>query len=130
MTSRLITKILLYSWYISYIILLLFEFFDINFENVTNPNPGRSSILRWIAKLSIVFLLICGLFYIWYRSCLIGCIHFLSFVWIEELPAELWNLTSVGEEYEAFFIRVWKPLPSIHVLKTLSGSPKGKAQRG
>ena len=25
---------------------------------------------------------------------------------------------------------MWKPLPSIHVLKTLKGSPKGKAQRG
>ena len=27
--------------------------------------------------------------------------------------------TSVGEENKAFFIRVWKPLPSRHVLKTL-----------
>ena len=29
----------------------------------------------------------------------------------------------------AFFIRVWKPLPSIRVLKTLRGSSKGKTQR-
>ena len=35
----------------------------------------------------------------------------------------------VGEENEAFFIRVWKPFSSRHVLKTLRGSPKGKAQR-
>ena len=35
--------------------------------------------------------------------------------------------TSIGEENEAFFIRVWKPLPSRHVLKTLRGSSKGKA---
>jgi len=33
------------------------------------------------------------------------------------------------ERNEAFFIRVWKPLPSQHVLKTLRGSPKAKAQR-
>ena len=32
--------------------------------------------------------------------------------------------TSVGEKNEAFFIRVWKPLPSTRVLKILSGSPK------
>ena len=38
--------------------------------------------------------------------------------------------TSVGKENEAFFIRVWKPLLSRRVLKTLRGSPKGKAQRG
>ena len=38
--------------------------------------------------------------------------------------------TSVREENEASFIRVWKPLPSRRVLKTLKGSPKGKAQRG
>ena len=30
----------------------------------------------------------------------------------------------------AFFIRVWKSLPSRCVLKTLRGNPKGKAQRG
>ena len=35
----------------------------------------------------------------------------------------------VGEENEAFCIRVWKPLPSRRVLKTLRGSPKGKALR-
>ena len=33
------------------------------------------------------------------------------------------------EENETFFIRVWKPLPSRRALKTLRGSPKGKAQR-
>ena len=38
--------------------------------------------------------------------------------------------TSIGEENENFFIRVWKSLPSRHVLKTLKESPKGKAQRG
>ena len=38
--------------------------------------------------------------------------------------------TSVGEGSKTFFIRVWKPLPSRHVLKTLSGSSKGEAQRG
>jgi len=37
---------------------------------------------------------------------------------------------SVVEENEAFFIRVWKPLPSKCILKTLRGSSKGKAQRG
>ena len=31
---------------------------------------------------------------------------------------------------EAFFIRVWKPLLSRRVLKTLKGSPKGKGQEG
>ena len=36
----------------------------------------------------------------------------------------LMRYTSVGEENEAFFIRVWKPLPSIRVLKTLRGNPK------
>ena len=30
---------------------------------------------------------------------------------------------------KTFFIRVWKPLSSRHVLKTLSGSPKGNTQR-
>ena len=38
--------------------------------------------------------------------------------------------TSVGEENETLFIRVWKLLPSRRVLKTLKGSSKGKAQRG
>ena len=28
-----------------------------------------------------------------------------------------------------FFIRVWKPLPSRRILKTLKGSPKREAQR-
>ena len=32
----------------------------------------------------------------------------------------------IGEENEVSVIRVWKPLPSRHVLKTLRGSPKGK----
>ena len=34
--------------------------------------------------------------------------------------------TSVGEENETPFIRVWKPLPIRHVLKTLRESSKGK----
>ena len=38
--------------------------------------------------------------------------------------------TSVGEENETPFIRVWKPLPNRCVLKTLRVSLKGKAQRG
>ena len=38
--------------------------------------------------------------------------------------------TLVGEENEAFFIRVSKPLPSSRVFKTLRGSSKGKTQRG
>ena len=38
--------------------------------------------------------------------------------------------TLVGEENETPFIRVWKPLPSIRVLKTLRGSSKEKAQQG
>ena len=42
----------------------------------------------------------------------------------------LWDPTSFGEENEAFFIRVRKPLPSKRVLKTLRGILKGKAQRG
>ena len=33
------------------------------------------------------------------------------------------------EENETFFIKVWKPVPSICILKILKGSPKGKAQR-
>jgi len=37
--------------------------------------------------------------------------------------------TSVGEDNETFFIRVWKPLPSIRVLKTLRGSPKEKTPK-
>ena len=37
----------------------------------------------------------------------------------------LWDLTSVGEGSEAFFIRVWKPLPSSRVLK-----PWGEARNG
>ena len=36
----------------------------------------------------------------------------------------------VGEENGTFFTRVWKPLPSKRVLKTLRGSPKRKTQRG
>ena len=42
----------------------------------------------------------------------------------------LWDPTLVGEENETLFIRVWKPLPSRCVLKTLRESLKGKAQRG
>ena len=42
----------------------------------------------------------------------------------------LWDPTSVGEKNKAFLLRVWKPLFSRHVLKTLRGSPKGKTQRG
>ena len=34
------------------------------------------------------------------------------------------DLTSVGEGNEIFFIRVWKPLPSTRVSKTLRESPK------
>ena len=42
----------------------------------------------------------------------------------------LWDPTSVGEEEnKTFFIRAWKLLLSRPVLKTLKGSPKGKAQR-
>ena len=37
---------------------------------------------------------------------------------------------SVGEENEAFFIRVWKSLPNRRIVKILRGIPKGKAQRG
>ena len=36
----------------------------------------------------------------------------------------------VGEEDETFFIRVWKPLPNIYVLKTSRGSPREKVQTG
>ena len=38
--------------------------------------------------------------------------------------------TSLREVNEAFFIRVWKPLPIRCVLKILRESLKGKAQRG
>ena len=34
----------------------------------------------------------------------------------------------IGEENETFFIRVWKPLTSKHVLTTFRGSLKGKGQ--
>ena len=47
--------------------------------------------------------------------------------WGEE---RLWDPISVAWENETFFVRVWKPLPSKRVLKTLRGSSKGKAQRG
>ena len=40
------------------------------------------------------------------------------------------GVDSVVEGNKAFFIRVWKPLPSKRVSKTLRGSPKRKAQRG
>ena len=46
------------------------------------------------------------------------------------MMGSLSDRTLVGEENETPFIRVWKPLSSIRVLKTLRGSPKGKAQRG
>ena len=39
------------------------------------------------------------------------------------------DIISIGEVNEAFFIRVWKALLSKHVLKTLRGSPIGKTQR-
>ena len=42
----------------------------------------------------------------------------------------LWDPTSSGEENETFFIKVWKPLPSKRVLKTLRGSLKRKALAG
>ena len=42
----------------------------------------------------------------------------------------MWDPTSVGEENETPFIRVWNPLPRIRVLKTLRGTLKGKTQRG
>ena len=41
----------------------------------------------------------------------------------------LWDPTSVGKENETFFIRVWKPLPNIPVLKTLKES-SNECQRG
>ena len=44
----------------------------------------------------------------------------------ERVSARTLGPTSVQEENETFFIRVWKPFPSIYVLKTLRGSPKGK----
>ena len=42
----------------------------------------------------------------------------------------LWDPTSVGEENEASFVRVWKPLLNRHILKTLRQNPKGKLQKG
>ena len=48
----------------------------------------------------------------------------------KSLHESMWDPTSVGEENETFFIRVWKSLLSRRVLKTLRGSPKGKTQRG
>ena len=41
----------------------------------------------------------------------------------------LWDPTLIGKRNKTLFIRVWKLLPSQHVLKTLRGSPKGKVQR-
>ena len=41
----------------------------------------------------------------------------------------LWDPTSVEEGNKAFFIRVWKSLPSKRILKTLWGSPKANGQR-
>ena len=40
------------------------------------------------------------------------------------MKLQLLDPTSVGEENEAFSIRVWKLSPSIRVLKTLRKSPK------
>ena len=44
------------------------------------------------------------------------------------LPSEnellSWDPTLVGERNEAFFTRVWKPLPNRRVLKTLRENPK------
>ena len=40
-----------------------------------------------------------------------------------------WDSTSVREETETFLIRVWKPLPSRHILKTLRGSLKKSPNR-
>ena len=37
--------------------------------------------------------------------------------------------TSIEEENETFFIRVWKPLSSKRILKILRGNPKEKIQR-
>ena len=42
----------------------------------------------------------------------------------------LWDTTSVGEENKISFIRVWKLLPTRHVLKTFRSIPKGKVKRG
>ena len=42
----------------------------------------------------------------------------------------LCDLTSVEEENETPFIRVWKPFPNRRVLKILRGSSKGKVQKG
>ena len=36
---------------------------------------------------------------------------------------------SSGEGNETFFIRVWKPLPSRRILKTLRGNPKESLKR-
>ena len=52
-------------------------------------------------------------------------------------PRERWvlkggglcDLTSVREENETSFIRVWKPLPNRRVLKTLRESSKEKVQK-
>ena len=41
----------------------------------------------------------------------------------------LWDLTSVGEKNETFFIRVWKPLPIRRVLKTLRGKPERESPK-
>ena len=35
----------------------------------------------------------------------------------------------VGVRNKIFILRMWKPLPSRRVLKTLKGNPKGEAQR-
>ena len=42
----------------------------------------------------------------------------------------LWDPTSVEEGNEAFFIRVWKPLPNRPVLKTLREVRKEKTKKG
>ena len=50
--------------------------------------------------------------------------------WREErVLARTLSPTLVGEENEAFLIRVWKSLPSKHVLKTLRGSVKWKSPK-
>ena len=62
--------------------------------------------------------------FIWYFN---GEILFKSHY---KLQAPQWDSTSVGEENETTFIRVWKPLPSKCILETLRESPKGKARPG
>ena len=57
-------------------------------------------------------------------------VEFITKVSFKCIKMFTWDPTSFGVGNEAFFIKMWKHLPSRRILKTLRGSPKGKVRRG